>query len=196
MEALYSEIHDAEAHRIITTGWLRDVYPVRSTAEAAIRRDDLFVMEEAGRVIGTAVINKLQVDVYDGADWQFEASPDKVCVLHTLVISPALSGRGYGTEFIRFYEDYARLNGCTELRMDTNARNLGARRLYAKLGYREIGIVPTVFNGIPGVQLVLLQKAYLRIDPPKNIIGRFAFREVKKTPYNRHDLRTVCTEFF
>ena len=196
MEALYSEIHDAKAHRIITTGWLRDVYPVRSTAEAAIRRDDLFVMEEAGRVIGTAVINKLQVDVYDGADWQFEASPDKVCVLHTLVISPALSGRGYGTEFIRFYEDYARLNGCTELRMDTNARNLGARRLYAKLGYREIGIVPTVFNGIPGVQLVLLQKAYLRIDPPKNIIGRFAFREVKKTPYNRHDLRTVCTEFF
>ncbi len=158
VEALYSEIHDAEAHRIITTGWLRDVYPVRSTAEAAIGRDDLFVMEEAGRVIGTAVINKLQVDVYDDADWQFEASPDKVCVLHTLVISPALSGRGYGTEFIRFYEDYARLNGCTELRMDTNARNLGARRLYAKLGYREIGIVPTVFNGIPGVQLVLLEK--------------------------------------
>ena len=158
VEALYSEIHDAEAHRIITTGWLRDVYPVRSTAEAAIRRDDLFVMEEAGRVIGTAVINKLQVDVYDGADWQFEASPDKVCVLHTLVISPALSGRGYGTEFIRFYEDYARLNACTELRMDTNARNLGARRLYAKLGYREIGIVPTVFNGIPDVQLVLQEK--------------------------------------
>ena len=47
MEALYREIHDAEAHRILTTGWLRDVYPVRSTAEAAIRRDDLFVMEEA-----------------------------------------------------------------------------------------------------------------------------------------------------
>ena len=25
-------------------------------------------------------------------------------------------------------------------------------------GYREIGIVPTVFNGIPGVGLVLLEK--------------------------------------
>ena len=33
-----------------------------------------------------------------------------------------------------------------------------ARRLYARLGYREIGIVPTVFNGIPGVDLVLLEK--------------------------------------
>ena len=27
-----------------------------------------------------------------------------------------------------------------------------------KMGYKEIGIVPTVFNGIPGVNLVLLEK--------------------------------------
>ena len=48
--------------------------------------------------------------------------------------------------------------GCRELRIDTNARNVTARTLYQKLGYKEIGIVPTVFNGIPGVNLVLLEK--------------------------------------
>jgi ribosomal protein S18 acetylase RimI-like enzyme len=115
-------------------------------------------MEEGGRVIGAAIINQIQVDVYDGAPWQFEASPDEVCVLHTLVISPALSGRGYGSAFVRYYEEYARTHGCAELRMDTNARNRAARGLYAKLGYKEIGVLPTVFNGIPGVQLVLLEK--------------------------------------
>lgn len=158
VEALYNEIHDAEARGELSTGWLRDVYPVRATAEAALTRDDLFVMEEGGRVIGAAIINQIQVDVYDGAPWQFEASPDEVCVLHTLVISPALSGRGYGSAFVRCYEEYARTRGCAELRMDTNARNRAARGLYAKLGYKEIGVVPTVFNGIPGVQLVLLEK--------------------------------------
>ena len=158
VEALYNEIHDAEARGELSTGWLRDVYPVRATAEAALARDDLFVMEEGGRVIGAAIINQIQVDVYDGAPWQFEASPDEVCVLHTLVISPALSGRGYGSAFVRYYEEYARTHGCAELRMDTNARNLAARGLYEKLGYKEIGVVPTVFNGIPGVQLVLLEK--------------------------------------
>ena len=45
-----------------------------------------------------------------------------------------------------------------ELRIDTNARNVAARAMYKKLGYKEIGIVPTVFNGIPDVQLVLLEK--------------------------------------
>ena len=43
--------------------------------------------------------------------------------------------------------------------MDTNAINRRARALYHKLGYREAGIVPTTFNGIPGVDLVLLEKA-------------------------------------
>ncbi len=42
--------------------------------------------------------------------------------------------------------------------MDTNAKNAAARRLYQKLGYGEPDIVPCTFNGIPGVQLVLLEK--------------------------------------
>ena len=60
--------------------------------------------------------------------------------------------------FIEYYEAYARETGCTELRIDTNARNAVARAMYKKHGYTEIGIVPTVFNGIEGVQLVLLEK--------------------------------------
>ena len=32
------------------------------------------------------------------------------------------------------------------------------KSLYKKLGYKEIGIVPTVFNGIPDVMLVMLEK--------------------------------------
>ena len=42
--------------------------------------------------------------------------------------------------------------------MDTNARKAGARSLYKRLGYREIGILPCEFNGIPGVNLVMLEK--------------------------------------
>lgn len=79
-------------------------------------------------------------------------------VLHTLVISPCRAGKGYGKAFVAFYENYARENGCHYLRIDTNARNSNARAMYTRLGYTEIGIVPTVFNGIPDMQLVLLEK--------------------------------------
>ena len=156
--AIYDALHDAEEAGSITVGWIRGVYPTRATAEAALSREDLFVLCEGSAVRAAAVINRLQVDVYEGAPWRYDAPDEQVCVLHTLVVHPAAAGRGLGTAFVAFYEDLARALNCPELRMDTNARNRAARALYARLGYREIGVVPTTFNGIPGVDLVLLEK--------------------------------------
>ncbi len=161
---IYEDIHTAEENGLLSIGWKRGVYPTRETAEASIRRGDMFVLED-GEVIGAAIINRIQVDVYDGAPWENET--DKVCVLHTLVISPRHAGKGYGKAFVDFYEKQALQQGLRELRMDTNARNKAARSLYRKLGYKEIAIVPTVFNGIPGVDLVLLEK---KLPAPKQYI--------------------------
>ena len=72
--------------------------------------------------------------------------------------SPKSSGRGYGASFIDFYEKYALEHGCLELRLDTNVKNEVARAMYKKHGYTEVGIVPTDFNGISGINLVLLEK--------------------------------------
>lgn len=155
---IYSDIHTAEEAGNVTIGWVRDVYPTAKTAALSLRRGDLIVAEEDGVIVGTAIINQLQVDVYENAGWQYEAPNAEVMVLHTLVISPKAARKGYGTAFVKFYEEYALSQGCPYLRMDTNARNTQARALYRKLGYREIGIVPCVFNGIDGVQLVLLEK--------------------------------------
>ena len=156
--SLYREIHDAEEAGILTTGWLRDIYPTEETARAALARGDLYVLTENGRTIGSGIINRIQVDVYEGAPWRHPAPPDQVCVLHTLVISPRETGKGYGRSFLRYYEQYAAEHGCPELRLDTNERNSAARAMYRRHGYREIGVVPTVFNGIPDVRLVLIEK--------------------------------------
>ena len=83
---------------------------------------------------------------------------DEVMVLHCLAVDPSQMSKGYGKTFVAFYEEYARKCSCTVLRMDTNAKNVRARKLYQKLGYEEIDIVPCVFNGIPNVQLVCLEK--------------------------------------
>lgn len=79
-------------------------------------------------------------------------------------IDPAVAGHGCGTQFVRFYEQRARALGCPELRIDTNAKNANARRLYAYLGYREAGVAPCTFNGIDGVALVCLEK-WLGAEP-------------------------------
>ena len=157
--SLYDDIHSREEAGETTTGWLREVYPVWETAEAAVRRGDMFVQEDGdGNILGTGIINQIQVDVYSDGSWRYPADDDEIMVLHTLVISGRVKRKGLGEQFLKFYEDYAREHGCRYLRLDTNARNKAARAFYNKHGYEEIGIVPTVFNGIPGVDLVLLEK--------------------------------------
>lgn len=159
IESLYNKILSKEEESgKVTTGWERGIYPRRETAEEAIKRDDIFVMEDEEDIVGSGIINKEQVDVYEKAKWKFSAEDSEVMVLHTLVIDPDKSGKGYGKKFVDFYEDYARKNDCKYLRIDTNEKNKVARSLYRSLGYEEIDCLYCVFNGLQGVNLILIEK--------------------------------------
>lgn len=160
--AIYDRVLTEEENGQATIGWIRDIYPTERTALDALNAGTLFVLERDGEVAAAAKIDQNQVPEYVNAHWRYpDAPPEQVMVLHTLVVDPLRAGRGCGTEFVRFYEGYAQERGCLFLRMDTNARNTAARRLYARLGYREAGVVPCVFNGIPDVQLVCLEKVLI-----------------------------------
>ena len=155
---IYDRIHDAEESGALAIGWRRGVYPTLETARAALTDGDLFALEDSGRIIAAARINRVQMPAYAQVRWKYPADDDQVMVLHTLTVDPAVAGRGYGRRFIEFYERYALEHNCTVLRIDTNAINVRARGMYARHGYVESGIIPTAFNGIPGVMLVCMEK--------------------------------------
>lgn len=155
---IFEQIHTEEESGRVTIGWIRGVYPTQETAQAGLARGDLFVLEGGDGILGSAVINQIQVECYQDGAWEHDAPCEEVMVLHTLVISPKAGRNGLGRAFVDFYERYALENGCKYLRMDTNERNVNARAMYQKLGYREVDTVPCEFNGIPDVKLVLLEK--------------------------------------
>ena len=156
--AIYEAIHDREAAGLTTIGWQRGVYPTLGTARAAVEAGELYVLVDGGKVVASGKINKEQMPTYAEVDWHCPAADDQVLVLHTLTVDPACQGRGYARQFLAFYEDMARQLGCVALRIDTNAKNKAARAMYAKHGYIESGVIPCVFNGIPGVDLVCMEK--------------------------------------
>ena len=156
--AIYDALLDREEQGLLSTGWTRGVYPTEQTARDALAAGTLYVLEDGGRVTAAAKIDQTQMAQYVQCRWQYDAPPEKVLVLHTLVVDPAVKGKGCGKAFVAFYERLARDTDRPFLRIDTNARNTPARTLYAKLGYTEAGIVAGTFNGIPGVQLVCLEK--------------------------------------
>lgn len=97
IDKIYDGIHTAQEQGVMITGWARGVYPVRKTALDAITRGDLFVMEKAGKIVASAIINQIQVDVYSDCEWQYPAKEDEVMVLHTLTVDSDCAGKGYGT---------------------------------------------------------------------------------------------------
>lgn len=155
---IYEDTHTLEEQGLTTTGWIRGIYPTRNTANIGVSENDMFVLEQQGRVQAAARINREQVKEYSLAKWNYDPPENEIMVLHTLVVSPSQRGRGLGKSFARFYEEYALKNGCRYLRIDTNERNLAARKMYKKLGYTEVGIIPCTFNGLENIMLVCLEK--------------------------------------
>ena len=159
---IYDKILDREEAGISHIGWIKGVYPTEKTAVDALAKGTLFVMEDidskGGKIAAAAKIDHEQVPVYKDCKWEYAADDNEVMVLHTLVVDPEEGGHGYGRMFVKFYEEYALEHGCRYLRIDTNEKNTVARSMYKKLGYKEVGIVPCVFNGIPDVNLVCIEK--------------------------------------
>lgn len=148
---------DEEAgHAVI--GWERGVYPTFETAQSGYLKGELYVALLEGAIVASAIINSAQVEVYEKGEWQYDAADEEILVLHTLTVDPRAGGKGIGQTFVDFYEKLAIERGRPYLRLDTNRKNSRARKMYKSLGYEEVGIVDTTFNGIAGVELVLLEK--------------------------------------
>lgn len=72
-------------------------------------------------------------------------------------------GRGYGTALLGIAERLAREARSFGMSLITSDANTGARRLYARCGYREVASRPMVKQGWrhPGTRFVLLTKPLL-----------------------------------
>ncbi|MFR0575153.1 hypothetical protein ACLUWS_07955 [Bifidobacterium boum] len=71
-----------------TIGWIRNIYPTRKTAEDALERKDLFIMEDEGKIVAVAIINQIQADEYKYATWKHSAKDNEIMVLHGLAVDP------------------------------------------------------------------------------------------------------------
>jgi ribosomal protein S18 acetylase RimI-like enzyme len=75
--------------------------------------------------------------------------------LYSLAVHPALRGQGWGQRLLDAGFEWMRREGLGTCRAEVKADNHAARRLYARHGFVETGLLPDYYApGIDGVRLI------------------------------------------
>jgi ribosomal protein S18 acetylase RimI-like enzyme len=108
-----------------------------------------WIAQEGQDVLGLAMSQR-NVSTWDMAP---------VLNCHELYVRPSFRGRGVGSALIETMLNHARGLSCSKLTLETNVQNLGARRLYLRLGFEGTGlasdgadaitVAPTLSSGSP-----------------------------------------------
>lgn len=157
--AIYSEIFAKERAGENYTQWIEGVYPTAATAEKALAAGTMYVLEEGGEALASVILNSFQPAEYAEIPWLYPAEGKEALVIHTLCVSPRAAGRGLATKLIEFACGFAYGRGAKVIRLDTNAKNDPARRLYLRNGWRLAGSHRALHEGVLDTELVYLERA-------------------------------------
>lgn len=152
----YDALLTYEAEHGSSSHWQLGVYPTVAVAERRVPEGTMYVLEEAGEICASMILNREQAPEYAGMEWLYPAVPEEVLVIHTLCIPPEKAGRGYGGKMVAYAKELGRKQKYRVMRMDTHAENEPAKRLYQKNGFRIVGYGESLLEGlIPEKQVFL-----------------------------------------
>lgn len=118
-----------------------DSYPTPKYFEWVVQEKEMYVLREAGEIVGAVVLNEWQVPEWESVNWSQNQVDDRFLVIHAFCTHPKVQGKGYGGELLQFAEDLARKERYAGIRLDAFSENLGALKFYEKRGYVKKGEV-------------------------------------------------------
>lgn len=148
VEQSYVELLLHEKEHGAYTVWKLGVYPTRATAEKALASGSLYVLEQAGTLCGSIIIDQTQPGEYGQIGWTCRAEPDEVLVVHLLCVRPSKAGHGVGKALVEFAIETGKRRDFRAVRLDTGAQNTPAVALYQKLGFELAGSKAMDIGGV------------------------------------------------
>ena len=133
--ALYDQVIERFQAQTGTMAWRKGVYPTRANFQQAIQAGALYLGELEGALAAGMIITQGTDKTYGEPPWRVDAADEETAVIHTLGVSPALSGRGLALQMIEGAVALAREKGWRALRLDVLEDNVPAQRLYQRAGF-------------------------------------------------------------
>ena len=114
-----------------------EYYPSFEAFQNDCEREELFVLELEGKIIGCITLSSLKDPEYEEIQW---LTPEgKNLYVHRLAVHPDYQGRGYAKTLMDYAESEAKNRGALSIRLDTFSLNPRNQKFYKARGYQQLG---------------------------------------------------------
>jgi ribosomal-protein-alanine N-acetyltransferase len=133
-----ARLEEARLLALMSRDWIETGLPWRWRTPQILRRihdpeSEVVVAREGHRAIGFAVM-----------EFRFR---EREAHLLLLAVGPEQRRRGVGRELVDWLATLARAGGVERIVLEVRASRPGAREFYRRLGYRELGRLPSYYQG-------------------------------------------------
>jgi len=120
--------------------WQYKKYPCFDSVKKAVENNTQYAyLNDKNEVIGAFVLNRDPQGDYDAANWSESLDESEALIIHSFATLPQMQRRGIGGQMIKYIIKSAKNTGVKALRLDIVPKNIPAKRLYQKYGFKYVG---------------------------------------------------------
>lgn len=154
---LYERVVEKVNTTSVRLGWNTDVYPNISFVNEAISNGEMCVLEEDGRIIAAAILNREVNPEYDQIKWEIPGPKERISTIHALAVSPDKQGERVSYLMLGDIEDVCRKRGDLAIHLDVIDTNTPAYKLYTRNGYKEIDCIKMYYEVVGTREFSMLE---------------------------------------
>lgn len=117
-------------------GWTKGIYPADDYLMQSLKKQELYVLRENGRIAAAMVLNHDCNEGYEGTSWQADTPAEEAMVIHALGVLPEFHRRGFARSMVREAIRLAKERNQKAIRLDVLDGNNPALKLYGEMGFQ------------------------------------------------------------
>lgn len=114
-------------------------YPSQQAFLKDINRNELYVLKEKKKIIGTIVISTFMDEEYVPIKWLTPSVNNYY--IHRLAVHPDHQGKGHARRLMDYAEAFAKAKKAPSVRLDTFSKNSRNQLFYEARGYKKLGVI-------------------------------------------------------
>lgn len=116
-------------------------YPNLEYIQNCISKGELYICTDENEIVSSFILNHEFDNDYSSVKWKTDSHDMEVTVIHTFAIGPSYRSKGLSSEIFEKIKKIALSNNQKTLRIDIVGGNVGAQRVFEKLGFEFITTV-------------------------------------------------------